>query len=136
MINVQNLKWGFLIENKLLFGANEIDNEYLNLSSLMWEDMRYKRTPHVLLDYPWEYDIQWVWIKVLLWNDGKLNYIINTNWKRIWLIQSQDIMEKDDVIVVTNRLYLDDKILEKIEQMELEWEKVKLMLSEPQIITD
>jgi len=130
MINLQNLRWWFLIEDALLFGANEIDQEYLNLWSVIWEDMRYQKMTHVLIDYPWEYDIKWVWVKVLLWADDKLNYIISINWKKIWLIQSKDVMEKDDVTVITNRLYLDDKILAKIEQMELEGEKTKLVFPE------
>jgi len=130
MINLQNLRWWFLIEDKLLFGANEIDKEYLNLWNTVWEDMRYQKTDYTLIDYPWEYDVQWVGIKVLLWADDKLNYIISINWKKIWLIQSKDVMEKDDVTVITNWLYLDDKILAKIEQMELEWEKTKLVFPE------
>ena len=126
MINIQNQKWWFLIENKLLFWASEIDNEYLNLTKTPWEDMRYERIPHVLIDYPGEYDIQWIGIKVLLWKDNNLNYIINTNWKKIWIVQSLDFLEKEEVSSISSRLYLDDSILTKIEQMELEGEKIKL----------
>jgi len=117
---------GFLIEDKLLFGFSKTNSKYVNLALTLGDDMRYDKLDYQLVDYPGEYDIGGIGINCFLWKDNKLNYVININNKKIWIIQSPDVLELDEVGDVNYRLYQDDKVSNKIDQLELEWEKQKL----------
>ncbi len=125
MVNVK-FKNGFLIENKLLFGFEHPNLKHINLASEPGEDMRYEKLDYALIDYPGEYDIQWVGIECFLGQNNKLNYIIHLETKNIGIIQSVDVLDLSEVGEVNVWLYQDDKIANKIDQLELEWEKQKL----------
>jgi len=119
-------KNGFLIENKLLFGFETADPKYINLALEPGDDMRYDKLAYTLVDYPGEYDIQWIGIECFLGANNKLNYVLTINDKKIGIIQSADVLDIDEVGEVKVRLYQDDKIANKIDQLELEGEKQKL----------
>ncbi|EKD25022.1 MAG: hypothetical protein ACD_80C00131G0025 [uncultured bacterium (gcode 4)] len=129
MVNIKH-KNGFLIENKFLFGFETADPKYINLALEPGTDMRYEKLEYALVDYPGEYDIQWIGIECFLGANNKLNYILSTETKKIGIIQSADVLDLDVLWSVKVRLYLDDKILNKIDQLELEWEKQKLEIVE------
>lgn len=128
MINVVN-KDGFVIDHKLFYGYQEPNKKYINLAQTMGADMRYDKLDYQLVDYPGEYDIQDIGIECFLGADQKLNYIITLPSKRIGIIQSSDVLDLDEVGNVTFWLYTDDKIANKIDQLELEWEKQKLEIT-------
>lgn len=96
----------------------------------MGEDMRYEKLDYQLIDYPGEYDINGMIIQCFLGADQKLNYVLSTGTKRIGLIQSLDVLDLSDVGVVGHWLYTDERIANKIDQMELEGEKQKLEAEE------
>lgn len=117
----------FLLDKKLLFGANEPDNKYINLAKTIWEDMRYQKLEYELVDYPGEYDIKDITIQVFLGNNNLLNYLIVYGNKRIALIQSPEILENTtDFAVAQEWIYTDDSVLAKLEQLEVEWKKMRL----------
>ena len=119
MVNVK-FKNGFIIENKLIFGFESIDPKYVNLAMEPGADMRYEKLDYALVDYPGEYDIRGVVIECFLGANNKLNYVITINDKKIGIIQSPDILDLDEVGDVNCRLYQDDAIANKIDQLELE----------------
>lgn len=121
-------KNGFLIEGKLLFGFEQPDNKYINLALEPGEDMRYEKLPYELVDYPGEYDIQGIDIECFLGTNNKLNYMISMGNKKIGLIQSAEVLDVNEIGEVNFRLYQDDKIANKLDQLELEWERQKLVL--------
>lgn len=125
MVNVK-FKNGFLIENKLLFNFENPDTKYINLALEPWSDMRYEKLDYALVDYPGEYDIQGIGIECFLGQNNKLNYIIHLENKKIGIIQSVEVLDLSEVGEVNFRLYQDDKIANKMDQLELEWEKQKL----------
>lgn len=125
MVNVK-FKNGFLIEHKLLFWFETPDPKHINLALEPGSDMRYEKLEYALIDYPGEYDIQWVGIECFLGANNKLNYVLAIEGKKIGIIQSADVLELDEVGEVNFRLYQDDKIANKIDQLELEWQKQKL----------
>ena len=88
--------------------------------------MRYEKLDYQLIDYPGEYDIDGIGIQCFLGADQKLNYVIDLPSKRIGIIQSADVLDLDEVGNVNFRLYTEDKIANKIDQLELEGEKQKL----------
>lgn len=125
MVNVK-FKNGFLIENKLLFGFETTDPKYINLALEPGDDMRYDKLDYALVDYPGEYDIQGIGIECFLGANNKLNYVLAINDKKIGIIQSPDVLDLDEVGEVKVRLYQDDKIANKMDQLEFEGEKQKL----------
>lgn len=127
MVKVVFKNW-FLIENKLLFAFESPDPKYINLALEPGEDMRYEKLWYALVDYPGEYDIQGFVINCFLGKNNKLNYILTINNKKIGVIQSIDVLDLNEVGEVGFWLYQDDKIANKIDQLELEWEKQKLIL--------
>jgi len=127
MVKVTFKNW-FLIENTVLFGFVSPNSAYINLALEPGDDMRYEKLDYALVDYPGEYDIQWIVIDCFLGSNNKLNYIVTLNSKKIWIIQSVDVLDLNEVGEVQYRLYQDDKIANKIDQLELEWEKQKLIV--------
>ena len=123
----------FLIEKKVLFWATQPHPDYVNLALEVWDDVVTERLPHAIIEYPWEYDIMWIWAKVFLWKDNKLNYLLNIDWKKIWIIQSPKILEEDEVTGMDWRLYLDDAVEKRLDQLEMVWKKLKLVVSDWQL---
>ncbi len=125
MVNVK-FKNGFLIEGTCLFGFETPDAKYINLALEPGTDMRYEKLEYALVDYPGEYDIQWIGIECFLGANNKLNYVLTIADKKIGIIQSPDVLDLDEVGDVRVRLYQDDKLANKMDQLELEGEKQKL----------
>ena len=89
--------------------------------------MRYQKIDYAIVDYPGEYDIQGVTIQCFLGKNDLLNYLIVYGNKRIALLQSLDILESTaDFAVAQEWIYTDDAVLAKLEQLEVEGEKIKL----------
>ena len=123
----------FLIEKKVLFWATQPHPDYVNLALEVWDDVVTERLPHAIIEYPWEYDIMWIWAKVFLWKDNKLNYLLNIDWKKIWIIQTPKILEEDEVTGMDWWLYLDDAVEKRLDQLEMVGKKLKLVVSDWQL---
>lgn len=123
----------FLIEKKVLFWATQSHPDYVNLALEVWDDVVTERLPHAIIEYPWEYDIMWIWAKVFLWKDNKLNYLLNIDWKKIWIIQTPKILEEDEVTGMDWWLYLDDAVEKRLDQLEMVGKKLKLVVSDWQL---
>ena len=133
MVDIK-LEWEwFLIEKKVLFWATQPHPDYVNLALEVWEDVVTERLPHAIIEYPWEYDIMWIWAKVFLWKDNKLNYLLNIWWKKIWIIQTPKILEEDEVTGMDWWLYLDDAVEKRLDQLEMVWKKLKLVVENWQL---
>lgn len=127
MTTIKAINDWYLLDNKLLFGASEPESKYINLAKTIGEDMRYQKLDYELVDYPGEYDIKDITIQVFLGENNLLNYLIVYGNKRIALLQSPDILENTtDFAVAQEWFYTDDTVLAKLEQLEVEGEKIKL----------
>ncbi|AHB40978.1 TPA: hypothetical protein DIC40_08355 [Patescibacteria group bacterium] len=127
MTTIKAVNDGFLLDNKLLLGASEGNNKYINLATTIGEDMRYQKLDYALVDYPGEYDIEETTIQCFLGKNNLLNYLISYNNKRIAVLQSPDVLENTtDFAVAQEWIYTDDSVLAKLEQLEVEGEKIKL----------
>lgn len=133
MVDIK-LEWEwFLIEKKVLFWATQPHPDYVNLASEVWEDVVTERLPHAIIEYPGEYDIMWIWAKVFLWKDNKLNYLLNIDWKKIGIIQTPKILEEDEVTWMDWWLYLDDAVEKRLDQLEMVGKKLKLIVADWQL---
>ena len=126
MVSIVNEN-GFILENKLLFAFQEPKEEYINLATHIGEDMRYQKLAYDLIDYPGEYDLKDTIIQCFLGNEEKLSYLINYNGEKIAILQTADVLEANTELSSAQVfLYTDDLVANKMEQLELEGEKIKL----------
>lgn len=126
MVNIKLESGWFLIEDKVLFWPETPSTWHVNLALEAGPDIVVERLPHALIEYPGEYDIMWVWAKVLLWKDNKLNYLLTIDNKKIWIIQTAKILEDDEVWDMDAWIYLDDTVEKKLDQLELWWKRIQL----------
>ncbi len=126
MVNFKIEADGYLIENKFLYSFSQPNWKYINLDIVIWDDMTYDKIDYNIINFPWEYDIKWNRIICLVWKDNKLNYLVFMKQKKFWVIQSPDILESDEIQNMEYWLYTNDSVEKKIDQLELEWEKIKL----------
>lgn len=118
---------GFQIGKSLFFGYAYAHNGLINLASEMGADMRYNEGEICIVDYPGEYDIRGRTIKAFVGQNAKLNYLIQGNGKKFWIIQSSDVLELEEVDGMDTWLYLGESIEKKLDQLELEGERINLM---------
>lgn len=118
---------GFQIEKSLFFGYAYAHNGLINLASEIGADMRYNEGEICIVDYPGEYDIRGWTIKAFVGQNAKLNYLIQGNGKKFWIIQSSDVLELEEVDGMDTWLSLGESIEKKLDQLELEGERINLM---------
>jgi len=126
------LDGGYQIEKSLFFGYAYVHNALINLASQVGEDMRYHEGEIIIIDYPGEYDIKGWTIKAFVGQNQKLNYLIQGNNKKFWIIQSPDVLELEEVDCMDTWLYLWEAIEKKLDQLELEGERIDLAKLEKQ----
>lgn len=126
------LDGGYQIEKSLFFGYAYVHNALINLASEVGEDMRYHEGEILIVDYPGEYDIKGWTIKAFVGQNQKLNYLIQGNNKKFWIIQSPDVLELEEVDRMDIWLYLWEAIEKKLDQLELEGERIDLAKLEKQ----
>ncbi len=79
-----------------------------------------------IIDFPWEYDIDGIFVKAVLWKGNLMNYFVKTKTKSFAVIQNAKVLDDDDLLTVEHWLYFDEAIEKKLEQLELEGEKMNL----------
>lgn len=99
----------------------------INIYKEMWDEMIFWKRSYSIIDFPWEYEKDWYHIKVYSWKDGLLNYVIKINNKKVSIIQSIDILEKEEMEWIDIWLYDNEKVLEILEKYEYEWEKINII---------
>lgn len=126
MVKVERIDGGVLLEKKVMFGATVPGEKYINLAVGKGEDIEYEELPYKLIDYPGEYDIDGVFIKCFVDKKNMLNYVITIDEKKIGIIQNAKILDNDEICDMDLRLYTDEKIENKIDQLELEGDKERI----------
>lgn len=125
-IDIKRTENWILIENKFLFNPNEIEVWIINLMPTTWEEMAYDRGNLLSIDFPWEYDIWWAFIKVYAWNWDKLNFLVTYEWTTFAVIQSPEVLELDEVCDMNTRIFPDEPVSKKLDQLEMEWDRINL----------
>ena len=121
----KDLNW-YLIEDKFYFTKEEINPANINLMQIRWEDMTYWKNDSIKIEFPWEYDTNWLFIKVYEWDDKLLNYIITNDSKKFAIIQNPKIIETTEIENISNWLYTDESTKNMLDKLELEWNKYLL----------
>ena len=125
-IDIKKTENGILIENKFLFNPTEIEVWIINLMATIGEEMAYDRGNLLSIDFPWEYDISWAFIRVFTWNWNKLNFLISYEWATFAIIQSPEVLELDEVCDMNTWIFPDESVSKKLDQLEMEWNRINL----------
>ncbi len=125
-VDIKRTENWILIENKFLFNPTEIEMGIINLLPTIWEEMAYDRWNLLSIDFPWEYDIWWAFIKVYAWNWNKLNFLVTYEWATFAVIQSPEVLELDEVCDMNTWIFPDESVAKKLDQLEMEWDRVNL----------
>jgi hypothetical protein len=88
--------------------------------------MAYDRWNLLSIDFPWEYDIGWAFIKVYAWNWNKLNFLVTYEWTTFAVIQSPEVLELDEVCDMSTWIFPDESVAKKLDQLEMEWDRINL----------
>lgn len=125
-VDIKRTENWILIENKFLFNPAEIEIWIINLMPTIWEEMAYDRWNLLSIDFPGEYDIGWAFIKVYAWNWNKLNFLVTHEWVTFAVIQSPEVLELDEVCDMSTRIFPDESVAKKLDQLEMEWDRINL----------
>ena len=125
-LDIKKTENWILIENKFLFNPTEIEIWIINLMPTIWEEMAYDRGNLLSIDFPWEYDIGWAFIKVYAGNWNKLNFLVTYEWTTFAIIQSPEVLELDEVCDMSVRIFPDESVSKKLDQLEMEWDRINL----------
>jgi len=126
MVEIKEQDWGFLIENVVLFGADTMDADFVNLAKEKGEEMHYDKNEYKFIDFPGEYDLNGLIIKCIVAKNQKLSYVISHDGEKIGLVQAASALKNDAISNVDVWLYSDIKIADKIDHMELDGYKQEL----------
>ncbi len=126
MLTITTLEDAYLIENMFIFGNEVWDDKYLILKPHANADDILATMKKGTIDFPGEYDINTVFIKAVLGKKNEMNYFIKTKNKSFAIIQSPEVLEQDDLLNVQHRIVTHEKVANKIDQLELEGEKIDI----------
>jgi len=125
-IDIKRTENWILIENKFLFNPTKIEVWIINLLPIIWEEMAYDRWNLLSIDFPGEYDIWWAFLKVYVWNWNKLNFLVSYEWVTFAVIQSPEVLELDEVCDMSTWIFQDETVAKKLDQLEMEWDRINL----------
>lgn len=119
---------GFLIGDRFVYAPQKNIPWIINLQLVVGEEMAYDRGNLLSLDFPGEYDIDGTLVSVFEWTGRRLNYLVSYKDKKekFWIIQSPEILERGELSDMDVWLYSDEAVAKKLDQLELEWERIDL----------
>ena len=124
MVKIREQGASWLIENTFVYGT-EADAKRISLMLTKGEAVQYGETATRVVDFPGEYDIDSVAIKVSSIGD-KLYFVVTFNDKRYALLQDKDVLEAENMENIDIWICTDQSIKEAIENLELDGEIVIL----------
>lgn len=89
--------------------------------------MLYAKLPYTLIDYPGEYDIGDIFLKVFADKTGKLNYFVSYGNATFAVVQSPRALDEDEIAESETIYYTDDSVEKMIDKLEIESKKEKLI---------
>ncbi|GHW02963.1 hypothetical protein AGMMS50249_7490 [candidate division SR1 bacterium] len=112
--------------DRIVFNPVEVQIGIVNLMPITGEIMAYDRGNLTTIDFPGEYDIDDLMIKVFAGKGDKLNFLVIDDKISFGIIQSPEVLELDDVEGMDLRFFFDETVSKKLDQLEMEGEKINL----------
>lgn len=117
---------GIRIGEHFIYAPQTVVSWIINLHPIIGAEMAYDRGGLLSIDFPGEYDISGTIISVFAGNGEKLNYLISHETGKFWIIQSPEVLEMDEVNGMDIRIFSDDSISKKLDQLEIEGERIDI----------
>ncbi len=121
---------GILIWTHFVYAPQKNIPWIINLQLTVGAEMAYDRWNLLSIDFPWEYDIDGILISAFVGSWERLNYLITRKGEekeeKIWIIQSPEVLERGEIGDMDLWLYSDESVAKKLDQLELEWERLDL----------
>ncbi|MDR0607310.1 MAG: hypothetical protein LBG52_02930 [Candidatus Peribacteria bacterium] len=117
---------GITIGERFIFNPQEVVSGIINLKATIGTEMAYDRGNLLSIDFPGEYDIDGILINAYLGKGEKLNFLIVSEAERFGIIQSPEILELDEVEGMDTRIFSDEAIEKKLDQLEMDGERINV----------
>ena len=125
-LTIKKLEAWYLINNHVYIAADgQRDMKYVNLALQTGPDMQYGNHDLSYIEYPGEYDVKGMFIKVFSGKGGELNYLVQDGNKSYAFVQTEDALSNDEFTAQT-WVFTNPHIAKTLDKMELEWEKIDL----------
>ncbi len=125
-LTIKKVDAWYIINNHIYIAKDgQKDTKYVNLALQIGPDMQYGNHDLSYIDYPGEYDVKEMFIKVFAGKAGELNYLIQDGNKSYAFIQTEDALNNDEFVAQT-RLFTNPHMAKTLDKMEMEWEKIDL----------
>lgn len=125
-VKVKKHNEGYLINDKVYITTDgSHDTKYVNLALQTGDDMQYGNHDISFIEYPGEYDIDGLFIKVFPGKWGELNYLVQDKNKIFAFVQTEDSLANDE-FVADEWLFVNPHIAKALDKMEMEWDRVDL----------
>ena len=112
-------KWnGFLLE-KILYLGNEEHPGLITLRTQKWEIMLYGDHAGTTVEFPGEYDVQWIGITCISAADT-LHYVVRIDGKQLAIIQDKAVFDVANFDAVDEWIVTKEDIKNEIENLEFD----------------
>ncbi|MDR0859967.1 MAG: hypothetical protein LBO09_03100 [Candidatus Peribacteria bacterium] len=125
-LSITQTENGTKIGQHFIFNPVEVVSGIINLKSTIGAEMAYDRGNLLAIDFPGEYDIGGILINAYVGMGDKLNYLITNGEEKFAVIQSPDVLELDEVSGMDTWIFSDEAVEKKLDQLEMEGERVNL----------
>jgi len=127
-LDVKQSDNGILIGDRFVYAPQKVIPWIINLQLVVGEEMAYDRGSLLSLDFPGEYDIDGTLISVFVGNTNRLNYFVSYKDKaeKFGIIQSPEVLERSELPDMDAWLYNDEAVAKKLDQLEVEGERIDL----------
>lgn len=88
--------------------------------------MNYDKRSEIVIDYPGDYDVQKVLLKVFDTKDGNLHFVITYNDKKYIIVNHKSVLKEMDTNNVDVWIVPNQKIAEMLEKLEYDGEVLNL----------
>lgn len=125
MLKIKKDEQGYMIGDNIYLSLSDTKKGKVNLLMTKGQEMNFGPADFKI-DYPGEYDKDWLNIKVYEWDETKLNYVVRLNGKVLWIIQNRNILEKEDIQDIDYWVFTDPSTTKTLDRLEYEWERYLL----------
>ena len=131
VVQVKKHATGYLINDRVFITTDgSHDAKYVNLALQTWPDMQYGNHDISFIEYPGEYDINGMYIRVYSGKWWELNYHIQEDaGKSYAFVQTEDSLANDEFIA-DEWIYVNPHIAKALDKMEMEGTKIDLTQTE------
>ena len=126
MSHIIKSEHGYTIVDTVAYLVDEPVEGLISLGATLGDAMKYTKSHYTHINFPGEYDINGVFVRAFVGKGDQMSYIVTIENDTYGLIQTKDVLQRDDVNDCDYRCVVDDTLVTEIEQMEFEWETVDL----------